>query len=266
MKRNLLLILLFVIVYQRNTAQTFKPAQTVSNSKLVNAFIDAAMVFPPEDLHERNEGKVIVTFKVGVNGETTQFEVKNGQSTSLNKEAIRLVKKIQWYPALHNGKAVEAIHTYTIIFNAKRYRRLVKARGYDVISLPFSPADTSGFVYNLASLDVAPKPIFENPKATLSQYIQENLKYPVTAYNNGISGTVKLKFLIETDGIISNIVVDQGIGGGCDNEAIRILNSIKWHPGVKGNRAVRSHAILEVLFKIADRKQQAIPNRQAGSM
>ena len=53
------------------------------------------------------------------------------------------------------------------------------------------------------------------------------------------------------DGSISDIQVARGIGGGCDEEAIRVLtNSPKWNPGEQRGRAVKSRMSIQIVFTL----------------
>ncbi len=73
-----------------------------------------------------------------------------------------------------------------------------------------------------------------------NRFLSENIHYPQSALKNGIQGTVYVHFIIEKDGSISDIKVLKGIGGGCDEEAIRVLSIIpKWIPGRQNGKTVR---------------------------
>jgi Ca-activated chloride channel family protein len=76
-------------------------------------------------------------------------------------------------------------------------------------------------------------PEFIGGKTGLEAFITASLIYPQLAKENGISGTVYLSFTVDKKGNVSDIKVIRGIGGGCDEEAIRIikLTSGKWTPG-----------------------------------
>ncbi len=72
------------------------------------------------------------------------------------------------------------------------------------------------------------------------KFLKDNTKYPQMAKESGIQGTVYLKFVVEKDGRITNIQVVRGIGGGCDEEAVRVLKSMpKWQPAKQRGRPVR---------------------------
>lgn len=82
-------------------------------------------------------------------------------------------------------------------------------------------------------------------------YFKNNLKYPKQAKTNGIEGMVMLSFVVRSDGSVSEVEVLRGIGGGCDEEAMRLLaNSPNWTPGKKDNENVNVQMKLPVQFKL----------------
>ena len=84
-----------------------------------------------------------------------------------------------------------------------------------------------------------------------NKFLKKNLKYPRQAQRMGIEGGVFLSFIVDKAGVISDIKVMRGIGGGCDEEAIRVLKaSPKWSPGKQRGRAVKSRMQLRVLFRL----------------
>ena len=84
----------------------------------------------------------------------------------------------------------------------------------------------------------------------MPQYIQKNLQFPAEAKEREIQGTVRLSFVVETDGSVSNIVVVNSVGGGCDNEAIRLLQETIWIPAEKNGKYVRSTGMQDITFSI----------------
>jgi protein TonB len=92
---------------------------------------------------------------------------------------------------------------------------------------------------------------FPGGPAAMAQFIQKNLKYPEIALENQIEGTVVVEFVVEKDGSISNIKVLKDIGGGCGNEAMRIIKMMpKWTPGKQRDMAVRVKMRAPIKFKI----------------
>jgi TonB family protein len=84
-----------------------------------------------------------------------------------------------------------------------------------------------------------------------SKYLSDNLKYPTQARRMGIEGHVFVVFVINTDGSIQDVEVLTGIGGGCDEEAVRIVKGApKWNPGMQKGKAVRTRMRLPIRFKL----------------
>ncbi|GAB4247364.1 MAG: energy transducer TonB [Ekhidna sp.] len=80
-------------------------------------------------------------------------------------------------------------------------------------------------------------------------YLSEELKYPAAAARLGVSGTVYVRFVIEKDGSITAVEVAKGIGAGCDEEAVRVIqNAPPWNPGKQRGVPVRVRKIIPVKF------------------
>jgi protein TonB len=85
----------------------------------------------------------------------------------------------------------------------------------------------------------------------LTKYMIENLKYPVSAKENKIEGKVFVSFVVKSDGSVDNPEIIRGIGGGCDEEAMRMVaNSGTWTPGKKDGKAVATQMVLPIMFKL----------------
>ncbi|MFO8055267.1 MAG: energy transducer TonB [Bacteroidales bacterium] len=97
----------------------------------------------------------------------------------------------------------------------------------------------------------------ENPefpggdKARL-EYLRENIEYPSMAREAGIEGTVHVTFVVEPDGSVTNVRILRGIGGGCNEEALRVVRNMpKWEPGKQRGRKVRVQFNLPIRFKLS---------------
>ncbi|MCB9283328.1 MAG: TonB family protein [Lewinellaceae bacterium] len=89
------------------------------------------------------------------------------------------------------------------------------------------------------------------------QFIYQNVHYPEAARLEGIQGTVVLRFVVEPEGTISNLEVMKDIGGGCAEEALRVVGAmnevgVRWTPGKKAGKAVRVFQVLPIRFKLED--------------
>lgn len=103
----------------------------------------------------------------------------------------------------------------------------------------------STYVY----VDEMPEPTFSFP-----EFLSENLNYPNESFNNGISGTVTVKFAVNTDGSIGDIkIVGKRIryGEELEAECIRLMKSCpKWKPGKIKGKAVKVYYTQRIDFSI----------------
>lgn len=94
-------------------------------------------------------------------------------------------------------------------------------------------------------------PVFPGGDYELIKYIDENLNYPQDAIERGIQGRVFVKIIVEPNGIISNAKIIRGLGYGCDEEAVRVVESMpNWKPGRKNGETVRVNMAIPVNFKL----------------
>ena len=94
-------------------------------------------------------------------------------------------------------------------------------------------------------------PAYPGGDQKLMEFIAKGIKYPQIARETGIQGRVFVGFVVEPDGSVSNVKVLRGIGGGCDEEAMRVVKSMpKWKPGKQRGKAVRVSYMLPVNFKL----------------
>jgi len=94
-------------------------------------------------------------------------------------------------------------------------------------------------------------PEFPGGAEQMMIFIAKNIKYPPMARESGIQGRVFVNFVVEPNGSVSNVKVLRGIGGGCDEEAIRVVQEMpKWTPGRQRGKAVRVSFNLPVRFTL----------------
>ena len=83
------------------------------------------------------------------------------------------------------------------------------------------------------------------------QYLAENVRYPSLAAENGIQGSVVVQFVVEKDGSITNAKLIRDIGGGCGEEALRLVTSMndgyKWTPGKQRGKPV---PVILIIIKV----------------
>lgn len=82
-------------------------------------------------------------------------------------------------------------------------------------------------------------------------FISRNIKYPEEALKNKISGRVFVTFVVEKDGQVTNARLLREIGGGCGDEALRVVKSMpKWKPGTQRGNPVRVQFNLPIVFDL----------------
>ncbi len=96
---------------------------------------------------------------------------------------------------------------------------------------------------------VEDEPEFPGGQQALQQYLRDNIRYPTRARESGVEGTVFVTFVVEPDGSITNVEVLRGIGAGCDDEAVRVVQNMpNWEPGKQRGQPVRVQFNLPVRF------------------
>jgi protein TonB len=94
-------------------------------------------------------------------------------------------------------------------------------------------------------------PEFPGGETELFRYFNRTIRYPRMAQEVGLEGIVIIGFIVEKDGSISNVHLKRGIGGGCDEEALRaVKNMPDWIPGRQGTQAVRVRYTVPVTFRL----------------
>jgi protein TonB len=94
-------------------------------------------------------------------------------------------------------------------------------------------------------------PMFPGGEDAMLKYISNNIKYPVDAREANITGIVYLSFIVDKEGEIKNIEILKGIGGGCEEEAVRVIKKMsKWKPGKQNGQSVNVQFKLPISFKI----------------
>ncbi|MES2276991.1 MAG: TonB family protein [Bacteroidota bacterium] len=87
-----------------------------------------------------------------------------------------------------------------------------------------------------------------------SDFLSGNIRYPVEARKKNIQGKVYCTFIVEKDGSISGLKVVRGIGGGADEEALRVLSAMpKWEPGTQNGNKVRQLYTVPINFALSEK-------------
>ncbi|MBL7858584.1 MAG: TonB family protein [Cyclobacteriaceae bacterium] len=80
--------------------------------------------------------------------------------------------------------------------------------------------------------------------------INKNITYPMKAKRNGVQGKVLVEFVINEDDHLSHFKIIQGIGAGCDEEAMRVIGLTKWKAGKQRGKPVKVKMVLPLMFTL----------------
>ncbi len=260
--KSLFGLVIILLSFTLINGQGYEAPRTRMPNNIVKQFINAHIEYPKSASENIEEGVVFIAFNIDKDGTTSNVHVEKSVSQAIDSAALHLFNLILWEPAKYYGKAVKGESSFKIRYNIKRYQSLAKKRGYDEIPLPFKPLNLSLGIYTVKELDVAPEAVVNTSYNSTQDFIVQNLVLPDAALKLNLTGYVKLRFIIEANGLPSNIMVIEPLGGGCTEEAIRVVQLIKWIPGIKNNEAVRTCYNLSFKFDPADEiKSKHIPNQ-----
>jgi len=94
-------------------------------------------------------------------------------------------------------------------------------------------------------------PEFLGGQDSLYIYLQKNLNYPDSAKASGIHGTVYVSFIVNETGQVEQPKIERGIGGGCDEAALKVVKSMPdWIPGMQRRKPVKVQMVLPIKFKL----------------
>jgi len=264
MLKTILSIALTIVTYSAY-AQYIEAKPTTGN-KGCKAMIKKHIDYPESAIKSKTEGTVVIKFNTNITGCVTESEIIQNVSYDIDSAALALFNMIIWNPATYDGKPVKGTSEFEIKYQINNYKKLSKRRGYNHITPPYSPIDNSRIIYSLKQLTELPIPILENKYRTLNDYIYGNITYPEAASRLALEGTVELMFIIEPNGLTSNMVAIKHLGGGCTEEAMKIMETVNWHPGIKDNNAVRTKYNIKINFKKGASKDGYIPNQQGSGI
>ena len=238
--------------------------------KALQEFIEKEKKHPDEALKKREAGAVYVVFTVDTLGNIVRPRVATSVSPSLDREALRIVRKMpKWIPAKEGNKKINMDFTVIIRFYAPPNPDEIFFK-LDC-GLPKeleAPADINK-IYDV----VDTYPSFQGDLMT---YLYNETRYPAIAEGTGAEGRAIVTFVVERDGSISHIKIGRSLASrsaipiidsmtaeyrqkakaynralqAMDEEAVRVIKAMpKWNPGKYHDTVVRVSFVLDVPFK-----------------
>jgi TonB family protein len=94
-------------------------------------------------------------------------------------------------------------------------------------------------------------PSFPGGDSERLKFLSKNIRYPQQASENGVHGTVFVSFVVKKDGSLDDVKILQGIGNGCDEEAIRVVKKMpRWNPGYQNGKKVAVLFHMNIDFRL----------------
>jgi TonB family protein len=100
----------------------------------------------------------------------------------------------------------------------------------------------------LTSVDQQAK--FSTRNGTYSDFLSNNLHYPINSRNNNIQGKVIITFVVEKDGTTSNFRIVKSVSDDLDAESLRVIKLMIFNPAINNGKPVRSYFTIPVNFSI----------------
>ena len=210
-------------------------------------FLAKNIHYPVSAMKAKTQGTVYVQFIITKTGKVSDAKVLRGIGLDCDKEALRVVKAMpDWTPGQNKGKSVSVVMQIPIKF------QMQKATPKEPAALTKTPKVTYITFEDPPFQATEQNPEYNGGYDAMLNFLQNNIKYPDTAKKSGIQGTVFVQFVVEKTGIISKIKILRGISKECDEEAIRLVNSMpSWIPGRQNGQAVPVMFQIPVKFQLA---------------
>lgn len=143
-------------------------------------------------------------------------------------------------------KTKTAIGTFNIVGNDEIDGEVLKAK--EEIAQPEPPKnEEENKVFDV----VEEHPSFPGGQGALMAWLNDNIKYPVVAAENGIQGKVIVQFIVGKNGSISNVKVLRSVDPSLDKEAVRVVSNMpNWTPGKQNGASVNVRFTLPVTFRL----------------
>ncbi|MBR9921148.1 MAG: energy transducer TonB [Bacteroidetes bacterium] len=207
---------------------------------------DSFMAFLAESLQIESGKKGILAFIVNKDGSIRDIKMEKSIDEDTDWLIIeRVFEMANWTPGENDGEAVAVQMYFPLEFPINALPQ--KTEEEEEIFVVVEQMPTFPGCEDLESK----QDIEQCAQSEMLQFIYKELQYPSEAKDTGIEGTVVVRFTVEKDGNLSNIKLLRDIGGGCGEEALRLVESMpNWNPGYQRGRPVRVNFNLPVKFQL----------------
>lgn len=248
--RTFTTLLLSLMILASTHAQGFETWVPYGGQRAADLFFEQELHYPPAALEAGIGGEVTLALLIGPDGNVQTIRVLRSLSPECDAEALHLGAFIRWglAPAVEEKRAEE--RHFRILFDPKKYKRWVKNRVAHVDPVFDLPADTALTIRTTRQVTEQARPLIKGGIKALPNHLASELKYPPEAFRYSLEGEVVVEFVVETSGNLSNMRALQDVGGGCTDEALRLLYRTPWAPATLDGKRVRSTMQVSIQFRL----------------
>ncbi|MBK9175668.1 MAG: TonB family protein [Flavobacteriales bacterium] len=216
----------------------------------MDRLLEQELDYPAVALEAGIKGEVIVAVRLDPTGKVLERKLARSLSPECDAEALRLAGLLLWKPATA-GEACSGKEVHIAVpFDPVKQKRWLKSRHKREGEVWALPVDSVLDVFSAKHLDRQVAPEIQGGMSGLPTYLARELRYPPEAYRYSLDGTVTLEFVVEASGNLSNMHALQEVGGGCLEEAMRLMHRIAWNPGLRHGKRVRSTMQVSIRFTL----------------
>ncbi|MDR2906488.1 MAG: energy transducer TonB [Bacteroidales bacterium] len=230
-----------------NPTNLDKPIQFPGGDEAFMHYIKDSIPYPEEAQKKGFEDLVPVSFVIREDGSVSNIRVKSLDVACARNVRLAIGRMPKWEPGTINGEPAPVglamfvkfsvrkdSATVTLVHNQDVYKKA--AQIYDCIDCA-------------RRADIPAR--FPGGNKAYQQFLVRTMEYPIIARESGTQGYVYITLIVERDGSLSNVKVVRGIGDGCDNEAVRLFESMpKWIPAKHNGEAVRVQYMAALKFTL----------------
>lgn len=227
-------------------------AQAVGGKEQVEQVLETQMTLPKALLTSNFDVQVTAFFDLDSLGYPTYIKFKSGLNNALRAETARVLRFIKFVKTQNEAYETDP-YTFSFQISTERYNKFMKQRS-KLNQKKNIPADSSFIIYTRA--ERAPE-YYKNGEEGLRDFVLAELEYPKLAIEKSVEGTVIVEFVVETNGYVTGILLKQGVGAGCAEEALRLVKNTKWQPAVLNNKLVRYKMTYPITFSLRNTTRDA---------
>jgi protein TonB len=231
-------------------AQGFETWVPQGGQRAADLFFEQELRYPVAAYEAGIGGDVMLGIQVGADGTPDTIRVLRSLTPECDLEAARLVRAIRWEVAKGVEERRAEERQFKVTFDPKRYKRWLKERHARTDSIFTLPTTGSMEVLGQRQVTTMARPLIKGGMKGLPAHLALELKYPEQALRYSLEGEVMVDFVVEPSGSLSNLHAVKDVGGGCTDEALRLLHRTPWAPAVLNGERVRSSMQVSSQFKL----------------